>query len=116
MADSLDPWLPTEKFCSKCGGCLPLEDFPLNRRMHWGRSSRCRECHREAVRDWRERNRDEENAGRRARYREQHPLPTRPCVQCGEPFSGRPDALVCGESCRQQRNLERRKQQRGAAA
>jgi len=41
-----------------------------------------------------------------AEYREAHPLPSRPCVVCGKPFSGRPDALVCGPECRQQRKLE----------
>jgi hypothetical protein len=49
------------------------------------------------------------NAKRRAEYRSEHPLPTRPCVVCGQPFSGRPDALVCSEECRRQRKLEQRR-------
>ena len=42
------------------------------------------------------------NVERRAEYRAGHPSPTRPCVVCDKPFTGRPDALVCG----QQRQLE----------
>jgi hypothetical protein len=52
----------TEKRCTGCSGWLPLEEFPHNRHMHLGRSSRCRECHRAATRDWRDRNRDRVNA------------------------------------------------------
>jgi hypothetical protein len=57
----------------QCSDSLPLEAFPLNRRMHLGRSSHCRECAREATRDWRRRNRDTINAERRAAYRDEHP-------------------------------------------
>jgi hypothetical protein len=102
-----------EKFCSKCGDWLPLEEFPRNRRMYLGVSSRCRECHREATRDWRERNRERVNAERRAAYREEHPRVERDCVQCGRPFEGRPDALVCGEDCRRERKLEQRRKRPG---
>jgi predicted nucleic acid-binding Zn ribbon protein len=106
-----------EKFCSKCGDLLPLEKFPRNRGMHLGVSSRCRECHREATRDWRERNRDEINAERRAEYREQHPLPEKRCVVCGGPMQKRPDAIVCSPECRRARqNEQRRESHRRAAA
>jgi hypothetical protein len=101
-----------EKFCSKCGDWLPLKEFPRNQRMHLGVSSRCRECHREATRDWRSRNREYElayNAERRRLYREAHPRIQRDCVQCGRPFEGRPDALVCGDECRRVRRLEQRR-------
>jgi hypothetical protein len=72
-------------------------------RMHLGRHSWCRECARAATRDWRERNRERENAERRAAYREANPLPERPCVVCGRPFAKRPDALVCSPNCRWRR-------------
>ena len=81
-----DPSAPREKPCSRCGRWLPLEAFPVNRSAHWGRASRCRGCAREATRDWRRRNRDRENAERRARYRRDHPLFERPCVVCGRLF------------------------------
>jgi hypothetical protein len=58
--------------------------------MYLGRSSRCRKCHRAATAHWRRRNRDRENAERRAAYREAHPLPERPCVVCGRLFTKRP--------------------------
>jgi hypothetical protein len=96
-------WLPTEKRCTNCSAWLPLEDFPANRRSHLGRGSWCRQCARAATRDWRRRNRERENAERRAAYREQHPLPERPCAVCGRVFAKRPDAIVCGERCRNRR-------------
>jgi hypothetical protein len=99
-----------EKFCSKCGDWLPLEEFPRNRRMHLGVSSQCRECHRAASKDWRDRNRERVNAERRAAYREEHPRVERDCVQCGRPFTGRPDALVCSKACRRVRRLEQRRE------
>jgi hypothetical protein len=102
-AELQETWLPKEKPCSGCGDWMPLESFPLNRRMYLGRGSRCRECAREAVRDWRRRNRDEINAERRARYRAEHPLREWHCVVCGEAFEGRPDRLVCSERCRNRR-------------
>jgi hypothetical protein len=96
-------WLPTEEFCPGCSRVLPLEAFPPNRRMYSGRGSRCRECAREATRDWRNRNRDEINAERRERYRAEHPLVEWHCVVCGEAFQGRRDRLVCSEQCRNRR-------------
>jgi hypothetical protein len=53
--------------CVKCRAVLALEDFPVHKASRSGRSSWCRECHRAAVRDWRDRNRNEENRRRRAR-------------------------------------------------
>ena len=53
------------------------------------------------------RNRDAENAMRRARYRAANPLPERPCVVCGRLFTKRPDAVVCGERCRERRKAQR---------
>lgn len=98
-----------EKRCTGCSAWLPLEGFPVNRRMHLGRSSRCRECHREATRDWHRRNRERVNAERRSSYRAAHPPVTRPCVVCGLPMTNRPNALACGEECRRQRKREQRR-------
>jgi hypothetical protein len=106
---------PRERRCTGCCKWLPLEAFPANRRMHLGVSSRCRDCHREAVRDWRRRNRDRVNAERRAAYRAAHLRVERPCVVCGRSFAGRPDALVCGGECRRLRKLEQRRELRSAA-
>ncbi len=53
------------KVCAKCRQWAELVDFPSNGRASTGRSSWCRSCHRNAVRDWRRRNRDRENARRR---------------------------------------------------
>ena len=58
-----------EKVCAKCHRWGELADFPSNGRASTGRSSWCRECHRNAVRDWRRRNRESENARRREAYR-----------------------------------------------
>lgn len=79
--------------------------------MHLGVSSRCRNCHREATKDWRDRNRERLNAERRAAYREEHPRAERDCVQCGRPFEGRLDALVCSVECRRARQREQRREQ-----
>jgi hypothetical protein len=45
-----------------------LPEFPRAKRNHNGLSSHCRECHRAATRDWRERNREEINRARRQAY------------------------------------------------
>jgi predicted nucleic acid-binding Zn ribbon protein len=85
--------------------------------MHLGRSSRCRECHRAPTKDWLERNREQINANRRAAYRTANPLPERACVVCGRSFAKRPDAIVCGPRCRQERKRkQRRERDRKAAA
>ena len=55
-----------EKVCAKCHRWGELADFPANGKASSGRSSWCRSCHRDAVRDWRRRNREIENARRRA--------------------------------------------------
>ena len=86
-----------ERWCTKCLQWVDPEAFAP------GRSSQCRSCHAAAVRAWRVENRDWVNAKRRADYRAEHPLVERDCLQCGQPFVGRPDALVCGAECRQQR-------------
>jgi predicted nucleic acid-binding Zn ribbon protein len=101
---------PDGRRCTGCCRWLSLEEFPANHRMHLGVSSRCRECHREAVRDWRRRNRDRENADRRAAYRAAHPRVERPCVVCGRLFAKRADALVCGPRCREQRTKAQRRE------
>ena len=92
--ETVNRWAPSHKRCSSRSRWLPLEDFPLNRRMHWGRSSHCRECARQATSDWRESNRDRINSQRRQTYRDEHPLPVRPCVVCGKTMSRRPDAVL----------------------
>ena len=113
------------KWCCRCRQRLSPDAFRPNSNYTSGLDSWCRGCHAEAVRDWRPKNPDyveRYNAERRAEYRTQHPLPTRPCVVCGrpvtkrpdalvcgEPFSGRPNALVCGPECRRQRKLVQRR-------
>jgi hypothetical protein len=100
---------PTHRRCTKCSQWLPFSAFPKHARMHNGISSHCRDCHREATNDWRERNRDELNERRRTAYRDEHPRAERACVVCGKPHSRRPGALVCGEECRNSRKAEQRK-------
>jgi len=105
------------KWCCRCRQWLPLEAFRPNPNLRSGIDSWCRPCHANAVREWRERNPEyiaALNERRRREYREAHPRPTRPCVVCGRDFSGRPDALVCGEECRRQRKLEQRRAVRAA--
>jgi hypothetical protein len=99
------------KWCCSCRSWLPVEAFRPSHRYRGGLDTWCKACHAQANRDWRERNPEAVaayNAARRREYREAHPLPSRPCVVCGEPFNGRPDALVCDPECRQQRKLEQR--------
>jgi hypothetical protein len=95
----------TEKRCTGCSEWLPLEEFPHNRRMYLGRSSRCRECHRVATKDWRDRNRKRVNAGTSGRLSRSASAYERDCVHCGRPFAGRPmrssalpSAAGCGSS------------------
>ena len=94
---------PSHRRCTGCGSWLPLEDFPANRRMHLGVSSRCRACHREATKDWRDRHRDEINAARRLGERESE------CVDCGSPFLRRSVRAVRCLPCRQARKRAQRK-------
>jgi hypothetical protein len=61
--------LDGSKFCSACRKWHPVEDFPSSAMQSSGLSSWCRPCHRQAVRSWRARNRDRENARRREAYR-----------------------------------------------
>jgi len=80
--------------------------------MRSGLNSWCKGCQLQRTREWRSRNRDYElsyNTERRAHYRAEHPLPEKRCVVCGDPFVRRPDALVCGERCRNRRKRAQRK-------
>ncbi len=58
-----------EKVCARCRRWAELATFPPDGRQGSGRSSWCRACHVAAVRDWRVRNRDLNNARRREAYR-----------------------------------------------
>jgi hypothetical protein len=58
--------LDGKKFCSACREWHPVADFPRSSILSSGFSSWCKEAHREAVRAWRRRNREIENARRRA--------------------------------------------------
>jgi hypothetical protein len=81
--------------------------------MHWGRHSWCRDCAREATRDWGARNPEliaEQNAVRRLGERE------RECVDCGESFTYRHAAAVRCVGCRRLRKIEQRRTLREAAA
>ena len=100
------------KWCCRCRQWLSPEAFRPNANYSCGLDSWCRSCHADATRQWRANNQDyveSYNERRRAEYRAAHPLSERPCVVCGEPFSGRRNALVCGERCRRQRKLEQRR-------
>jgi HNH endonuclease len=57
------------KWCRHCGLEKPTEAFRRNPRCRDGLSSWCAECHRQAQRDWRSRNRERELAKQRERYR-----------------------------------------------
>jgi predicted nucleic acid-binding Zn-ribbon protein len=46
-----------EKRCTKCGEVKSLEEFCVDKTIKSGRSSRCKECRREYLRKWREKNR-----------------------------------------------------------
>ena len=100
------------KWCTAGQHWPPLEAFPPNENLNSGRDSWCRACRRERVQQWRAANPEyiaEYNERRRAEYRSEHPRTSRPCVVCGQPFSKRPDALVCSERCRNKRKHEQRK-------
>ena len=56
------------KRCRHCGQQKPASEFRRNSRCRDGLSSWCSECHRQAVRDWRLRNREAEKARQRERY------------------------------------------------
>ncbi len=62
-----------EKFCSACRKWHPVADFPRSSILSSGLSSWCKEAHREAVRAWRRRNREIENARRRAQNPQEDP-------------------------------------------
>ena len=64
--------LDGEKFCSACRKWHPVADFPRSSTQSSGLSSWCKEAHRDAVRNWRARNRERENARRREAYRRRH--------------------------------------------
>jgi hypothetical protein len=101
--------LPTERRCTGCSEWKPLSEFPLNSRMHLGVSSRCRECHRAATKDWRSRHPDYDRAYYDAHRRVGSRVSR--CVVCGETFKqGRagPLSLRC-RPCRRERKLEQRR-------
>jgi hypothetical protein len=56
------------KRCRHCELEKPAAEFRRNPRCRDGLSSWCSECHRQAVRDWRARNREGELAAQRRRY------------------------------------------------
>jgi hypothetical protein len=68
------------KRCSECGKTGPLDAFPPNSRTRNGLSSWCRECHNEAVREWRERN-PGYYVSRRVKYEPRPMRPVRPTVR-----------------------------------
>lgn len=80
--------------CSRCGFVGPLDAFPPMRRMSAGRSSWCRECARQANRDYRAANAERLNAPRRI-----GPRP-RTCAGCGLAFEGRANRRWCCGACR----------------
>jgi len=59
--------LPDDKFCGGCRRWLPLDQFAKAARASDGRQSRCAECHRLAMREWRARKRDSERQTERYR-------------------------------------------------
>jgi hypothetical protein len=100
------------KWCTACQQWLPLERFGPRPDLRSGLDSWCRRCRTYRTRQWREANPEylrEYNERRRAEYRDAHPVPTRPCVVCGELHSRQPRALVCSERCRNRRKYEQRK-------
>jgi predicted nucleic acid-binding Zn ribbon protein len=102
-----------ERLCGHCGRWLPRGEFPAHKARHSRLSSWCRECHRQSTREWRTRNRDEDKARRRERYRAAHPLPDRTCVVCGGPLGQRKiGALVCSARCREKRKRVQRREVR----
>ena len=107
MANDLGLRVPTEKMCSNCSRLLPLESFPRNERMHFSRHSWCRECAREATRDWRRRNpelvawmNEQRRLGERAKD----------CVDCGRSFTFRNSLAQRCPACRHQRKLKQRRE------
>jgi hypothetical protein len=109
---AFDSMTDSGKRCTACQQWLPLERFEPIVELRSGLDSWCRRCRAERTRQWREENPEylaEYNERRRVEYRAEHPLPTRPCVVCGQPFTKRGDALVCGERCRSRRKYLQRK-------
>jgi hypothetical protein len=78
-----------EKVCAKCRRWGELADFPANGKASSGRSSWCRSCHRDAVRDWRRRKRP---ASRRKpspggpQMTDPAVRPKPACARCGAPM------------------------------
>jgi hypothetical protein len=108
MANDAGLAITTGKICRNCSRWLPLEEFARNRRMHFGRHSWCRDCVREATREWRANNRgyiDDYNKARRIGPRE------RECVDCGSAFTAglRGPASDRCPDCRRQRKIEQRR-------
>lgn len=89
--------------CSRCGQDDPLE-FRANSRMRSGLHSWCKECQRQAVRDWRARNPEYEAAyNERRRVLGTDGFYTKVCVTCGSEFrTKRRHTKICGAGrCRE---------------
>ena len=56
------------KKCNCCGRILPLEAFARTSKNKDGRRGKCKECTKLVQKAWYSRNREEENASRRAKY------------------------------------------------
>jgi DNA-directed RNA polymerase subunit RPC12/RpoP len=106
MANDAGLRVPTAKICRNCSRFLPLEEFPRNERQHFGRGSWCRDCAREATRDWRRRNPELMswmNKQRRLGEREKD------CLDCGQPFTYKNSLAARCPDCRHKRKLEQRR-------
>jgi hypothetical protein len=74
------------KVCSRCGQRKSATEFPRNSKMLSNLHSWCRDCSRQATRDWRAEHPEYERAHNEARRR--GPLEVR-CLDCGETFAAR---------------------------
>lgn len=84
---------PSGKSCARCRRWLPFAAFRPNRKLVSGWSSWCRECQVDAARRWRAENPEKVEAANQRR----RTLPVkRRCAECGEPFAGRKNQLLCG--------------------
>jgi hypothetical protein len=101
------------QWCCSCLDWLPAKEF---RDEVVGR---CKKCVSAASRAWREMHPEavaEYNGRRRREYAEAHPRVERACVVCGRLHARKPDALVCGETCRNERKRQQRLSRKAARA